>query len=644
MKRYAILIGSSRFDKEPKLLPLRCPENDVDGMHEIISAAELGAFTDTFVFKNSDNQTVLNQIAGILSDASNEDQVLIYYSGHGKRGRTGQLYLTTTNTENRILHTTSIPLPSLREIFADSNCKKIALILDCCFAGAAGESFKSGAEEKLEEFSSGNGIYLLTASTANQTAVEKESDDYSLLTKHIINGIKSGAAARQGAPHISIEDIYNYVYRQVTAEGHQQPMRWAFNVRGEELVMARIAAAFGAQRLKDFRVLLNEIEEELEDDLYFHALRIVKENQPERDKIYLTLLNELYEKKLSLARFSSRWTKLAAQPSVPQQYPKQTQPIQKPKPAPKIEPEAPQKVPLDFTYTTVKLDQRGKEIERQQLQANQFIEELAPDINLEMVSIPGGTFMMGSDEEAVDQAFAEAKRYNKDAKREWFTRELPQHKVTVSPFYLGKFTITQEQWRVISADKTLKVARDLESAPAYFKDKPDSAQRPVEQVSWEDAEEFCARLAKKTGRAYRLPTEAEWEYACWAGTMTPFAFGETITPDIVNYDGSYPYGEAPKGKDRSETIPVGSLSVANAFGLFDMHGNVWEWCQDWYGEYEGKDLIDPTGVKSGSNRVLRGGSYLSGAWGCRAANRHGSTPDNRFYLVGFRCVISARTL
>ncbi len=294
----------------------------------------------------------------------------------------------------------------------------------------------------------------------------------------------------------------------------------------------------------------------------------------------------------------------------------------------------------NFDFSTITLDQRGIEIERQQLQANQFIEELAPDINLEMVSIPGGTFTMGSDEKAVEQAFAEAKRYNKDAEREWFTRELPQHKVTLSPFYLGKFTITQEQWRVIAADKTLKAARELEPDPARFKGQ----DRPVENVSWEDAEEFCARLAKKTGRAYRLPTEAEWEYACRAGTTTPFAFGETITPDVVNYNGGYPYAEAPKGKYRSETIPVGSLGVANAFGLFDMHGNVWEWCQDWYGKYEGKDLIDPTGVKSGERRVLRGGSYLYNARICRAAYRLNLTPAYRYYYIGFRCVISARTL
>ncbi len=238
-----------------------------------------------------------------------------------------------------------------------------------------------------------------------------------------------------------------------------------------------------------------------------------------------------------------------------------------------------------------------------------------------MVEIPGGTFLIGSTEQEVEQAFADAKRYSKDAKREWFTREQPQHKVTISPFYLGKFTITQAQWRAIAADKLLKVKIDLKPEPASFKGKADSAQRPVEQVSWDDAQEFCARLAKKTGRAYRLPSEAEWEYACRAGTTTPFAFGETITPEIVNYDGNYPYANAPKGKYRSETIPVGSLGVANAFGLFDMHGNVWEWCQDWYGEYKSEDQIDPTGPKDGTGRVLRGGSWSYYGWLCRAAYR-----------------------
>jgi formylglycine-generating enzyme required for sulfatase activity len=167
---------------------------------------------------------------------------------------------------------------------------------------------------------------------------------------------------------------------------------------------------------------------------------------------------------------------------------------------------------------------------------------------------------------------------------------------------------------------------------------------PVEQVSWEDAVEFCARLSQKTGKTYRLPTEAEWEYAARAGTTTPFAFGETITPEIANYDGNYPYGSASKGEYRKKTVEVGSLGVANAFGLYDMHGNVWEWCADWYSSSYYEEcrkqgvVSDPQGPSSGSPRVIRGGGWIINAVYCRSAYRNGNAPGARYDNVGFRLV------
>lgn len=363
---------------------------------------------------------------------------------------------------------------------------------------------------------------------------------------------------------------------------------------------------------REINLALDAWEQKLEDDLYIFPVRLEACKAPDRiSKFNWTDLfgdeeEEEWEALLqALRRQAERLGKASSPPS-------------------QAETETEKSSLTPFKFTTVTLAQRGKEIKRQELQTKQFIEDLGNNIKLELVEIPGGPFTMGALKLEVQS----------------YDSERPQHKVTISPFFMGKFTITQEQWRVIAADKSLKVARDLELDPAHFK----GANRPVEQVSWEEAAEFCARLAKKTGRTYRLPTEAEWEYACRAGTTTPFAFGATITPEIVNYGGNYPYADAPKGEYRSETIPVGSLGVANAFGLFDLHGNVLEWCQDWYGEYKAEDQTDPTGPRDGQYRVLRGGSWYAYGGSCRAAYRGGYAPADRGNDLGFRCVIAARAL
>jgi formylglycine-generating enzyme required for sulfatase activity len=210
-----------------------------------------------------------------------------------------------------------------------------------------------------------------------------------------------------------------------------------------------------------------------------------------------------------------------------------------------------------FLFQTAQINNNGTEIKRITKNANYFGEDLGDGVTLEMVSIPEGTFTMGSPE-------------NEEG---YHSSESPQHEVTVPPFFMGKYPVTQQQWRVVAALPKDKI--DLKSDPSYFK----GDNLPVECVSWNDAREFCDRLSRMANKTYRLPSEAEWEYACRGGTTTPFYCGETISTDLANYDGNYTYGQGQKGEDREKTTEVGKFP-ANPFGLYDMCGNVWEWCQD----------------------------------------------------------------
>lgn len=251
-----------------------------------------------------------------------------------------------------------------------------------------------------------------------------------------------------------------------------------------------------------------------------------------------------------------------------------------------------------------------------------FIEELGDDITLEMISIPGGQFLMGSPND----------------ERERFDSESPQHSVTVPSFFLGKFPVTQAQWQAVAMLPSIN--RNLEPEPAHFK----GANRPVEQITWDDAVEFCARLRQKTNRNYRLPSEAEWEYACRAGTHTPFHFGETLTSSLANYSHSnnLSYGAGSQSSNYGQTSPVGSFS-ANAFGLYDMHGNVWEWCADrWHGNYEGAPSDGTVWLDSDDNRshLIRGGSWKSSAKLCRSAYRSWNPRSGRGNVLGFRVAVS----
>jgi formylglycine-generating enzyme required for sulfatase activity len=256
-------------------------------------------------------------------------------------------------------------------------------------------------------------------------------------------------------------------------------------------------------------------------------------------------------------------------------------------------------------YSAPKKEEPPKKAPDKQTQSKDPPKNFSNSIDMKFVWIPAGSFMMGSPKEE--------KERNDDE---------TQHKVTLTKgFYIGVYTVTQEQWQAIMGNN-----------PSVFKGKKNL---PVENVSWNDCQEFIKELRAKDKKLYRLPTEAEWEYSCRVGTKTPFYFGQTISTDQANYNGNFTYGDGKKGLYREKTTPVGSFP-ANAWGLHDMHGNLSQWCQDIYGDYSQKDVVDPQGAEKGQLRVQRGGSWGNSPQFCRSACRYGPGPSARFSNCGLR--------
>lgn len=277
-----------------------------------------------------------------------------------------------------------------------------------------------------------------------------------------------------------------------------------------------------------------------------------------------------------------------------------------------------------FQFEIVTVNKLGVVTRRDNGQASFFIEKLGDGLTLEMVAIPGGCFTRGSDKSGWET-------FNADGIP---SDGLPRKRVRVPGFFMGKFSVTQAQYRIV-------VGRN----PAKFRGQNRNLigqNHPVIRVSWLDAVEFCTKLTQKTGRTYRLPSEAEWEYACRAGTQTLFHFGDGISTDLANYNGSaYPFRSIPLGVYRQELTEVGSFPP-NAFGLYDMHGNVWEWCFDSWEKGYNKAPTDGSAYVSNSQnpfRMLRGGSWDDPVETCLSGNR--SYHDLDSYVsddIGFRVV------
>jgi formylglycine-generating enzyme required for sulfatase activity len=287
-----------------------------------------------------------------------------------------------------------------------------------------------------------------------------------------------------------------------------------------------------------------------------------------------------------------------------------------------------------IAFEVVTVDSKGVRNPPEKYKAAVFTEVLGSAAGLDMVSIPGGSFTMGS---PVDEPQRKG-------------NEGPQHHVTLAPFFIGAAPVTQAQWSAVVLVHPDQFHRNLDPNTSFFK----GIDLPVESITWHQAEEFCLRLTAITGRAYRLPSEAEWEYSCRAGSTGPFHFGPTITPELANYCGtggavcgesdgksvasdvyggesykSGAYGEGPTGVFRGKTTPPGTFPP-NRFGLNDMHGNVWEYCLDMVSANYADVPVDGSANLSGpadSQRVLRGGSWSHNPAICRSAYRDSIAPD-----------------
>jgi formylglycine-generating enzyme required for sulfatase activity len=270
-----------------------------------------------------------------------------------------------------------------------------------------------------------------------------------------------------------------------------------------------------------------------------------------------------------------------------------------------------------FSFETVTLDRAGAVVSRSAGQARQALEDLGGGVTLALVSVPGGSFQMGSRHEG------------------GYPDERPAHPVFLAPFWLGKYPVTQAQWQAVMG--RLPYTRFH------------GADLPIESICWQDAGDFCLRLSKKTGRAYSLPSEAQWEYACRAGTSTPFAFGETVTTDYANYVGDHTFRDEPPGIYRHVLAPGGAFPP-NPWGLYDMHGGLWEFCADaWQEDYSGApvDGSPRAAVFQGNKipiaRVARGGSWHEPPAHCRSAVRLRVAEDDRMEYYGFRVMLAGET-
>jgi len=653
-KRWAIVIGIDEY-RNRQISKLEGAANDARELAKAL--VEYAGFPQEQVILLTSDQpderkpergVILQYLSNMHGLVPKDGLLLVAFAGHGiERGGRAFLLPVDARTSNNIalLEETALSVEKVKEMIRATEVEQVVLILDACrndpVSGRADapnlltESFRRGFNFDLRNREV-SAFVTLYATAVGSRAYEYTEKKQGYFTWALVEALRGKAANEDGEVTLGAlikylqETVPKNVQRDLGADKHQRPFAVMEGYKADELVISVAARSSGAATGKtvDPSALELSFWESIKDSKNADDYKAYLESYPNGKFAPLARLRAQQFAAATSATPSKTGSDPESKP--PAINPTNTRPGT-----------GPGTVPLySYEFDVVRVDSSGRVNDRRKGQARYFSEDLGNGVTLEMVEIPGGTFSMGTAAAEVDQVTKEYERYLSDSRKSlvatWVKWQTPQHQVTVPSFYMGKFEITQVQWRAVA--RLPKVNRDLVTDPSNFK----GDNLPVESVSWEDAMEFCARLTRTTGRTYRLPTEAEWEYACRAGTTTPFHFGDTITPELVNYNGNYPYGAAPKGTYREKTTRVGSMGAANAFGLYDMHGNVWEWCVDvWHDSYHGAPA-DGSAWESGgdsSHRVLRGGSWLINSYYCRSADRFWDAPGDRSSIFGFRVLV-----
>ena len=532
------------------------------------------------------------------------DNLWFFFAGHGRRYQDKD-YLMLPDSDPGNVRETAVSVDYVTERLRRSGADNVVLLLDACRDEDSRGGLGIGEEEH-------QGVITFYSCTANQQSWEIDELQQGSFTHGLLEGLR-----RQGEANCAtVERLDEYLRRQVeqTNARYGKPRQNPY-LKAEPphklyfILLEQVATLRDVQPLKYQASLAeNRGDLDLAEQLWIRVLGASRGDLEAIEAI----------KRIALRQSSIPFTR--------REYVTGSEGNRSSTPKPSQETGL--KV---FNFEVVRVNAKGEQIKKESKQSQYFREDLGNGITLEMVAIPEGTFLMGTEIEKL------VKKFNWEV----FRRERPQHEVTVPPFFMGKYPITQSQWKAIAA--TAKIDIDLETNPSHFK----GDKLPVESVNWYQATEFCKRLSRETKREYRLPSEAEWEYACRAGTTTPFYFGETITGKLANYRASETYAGEAKGEYREETTPVGQFPP-NAFGLYDMHGNVWEWCADtWHDNYDGAPTDGSAWTENGNNNrsPMRGGSWYFNPYLCRSASRNSYDRRDYYDYSGFRVVCGAgRTL